>query len=714
MFDWLKNLFLGGEKQMGGGSMLDMLLGSKSAPNRRTQSELLALYSQSPWLRAVAGKVAEGVSRTPFMLYAPSRSGRQRVPGKVIRSLGEPEARRNAIAESKQAGGLEEVEEHPLLDLLWRGNDFLSGQAVLELTQLHLDLAGESFWLLERNGAGVPTDILPLSPTWVQAIATTEEPFYRVSFSGWSGEIPAAEMVHFKAPNPADPYGRGKGIASALSDEIATDEYAAGHTKAFFYNRARPDLLISGGDTGLNQDEINRLEQRWVEKHEGFRNAYRPAFFSGPINVHEITQSFKDMELTELREFERDVIVHTFGVPPELLGILESSNKATIHSADYLFARWVLVPRLERIISVLQRDLLPAFDSRLILDYESPVAEDKEHKLEVGKAAPWSMKVDEWREMAGLEPLENQQGQVFMMPFNLVPQSSPSLVPQEPEEEGVRAIEPSVERSLSGTAISLITRLLEWGPIAAVLRPILRDTVTDFGNGQAAELDGSFDPEAPRVQEFLREQGGERIAGINETTRRKLGEALAEGVGEGEGIPELSARVESVFDEARGRRAEVIARSEVIPAANAGAHESYVQNGILGRSWLATKDNRVREAHEEIDGQKRAIGQPFEYQGFEAMYPGGFGVPWLDIQCRCTTIPELSMEDSRELTEAQRVARWKDFDARLRPFERRVRSGLAEVFNGQERAVKDAIREYAQQEQANPEHNGKVSGGWYD
>jgi hypothetical protein len=57
----------------------------------------------------------------------------------------------------------------------------------------------------------------------------------------------------------------------------------------------------------------------------------------------------------------------------------------------------------------------------LILDYESPVAEDKEFQLEVAQAAPWSTMIDEWRAMRGEEPLANDQGNVFMVPFGLNP-----------------------------------------------------------------------------------------------------------------------------------------------------------------------------------------------------------------------------------------------------------------------------------------------------
>ena len=53
------------------------------------------------------------------------------------------------------------------------------------------------------------------------------------------------------------------------------------------------------------------------------------------------------MTFTELRSFERDAIIQTFNVPPELVGVIENSNRATIEAALTIMAIQVIVPRLE-------------------------------------------------------------------------------------------------------------------------------------------------------------------------------------------------------------------------------------------------------------------------------------------------------------------------------------------------------------------------------
>ena len=298
-------------------------------------------------------------------------------------------------------------------------NSFALGLTTKRLTQIYLELVGEAYWIKERNEFGMPIALWPLPPHWVMATPTLSKPYFEVKFMGWQGNIPVREVVWFVHPDPCNPYGRGVGVAKSLADELETDEYAAKHMKAFFYNRARPDIIVSG--KGLRETETKRLEQDWIQKLQGFWRTFKPYFISGEVKVDLIAQNFEHLQLMELRKHVRDTVMQVEGLPPELQGVIENSNRATIDSADYLFSRWTLVPRLEFLRATMQERLVPDYDERLILDYESPVQEDKEFNLKVAQASPWSTMLDEWRAMRGAEPLPNEQGKVFMVPFGLNP-----------------------------------------------------------------------------------------------------------------------------------------------------------------------------------------------------------------------------------------------------------------------------------------------------
>jgi hypothetical protein len=203
----------------------------------------------------------------------------------------------------------------------------------------------------------------------------------------------------------------------SLSDELETDEHAAKHLKAWFRNRARPDILITA--EGLRKEEVDRLEDSWLKKLSGTIGVNKPHFLNRKVDVNVLSQSFADMQLSQLRKDERDIIINTIGMPPEILGIIENSNRSTIDAADYMYAKYMQVPRLEFLRIMLQIHLIEKYDPRLILDYISPVMEDRDFELKVRQARPEAWDVDEYREMGGSSPLPNNGGKIYIVPFNM-------------------------------------------------------------------------------------------------------------------------------------------------------------------------------------------------------------------------------------------------------------------------------------------------------
>ena len=77
--------------------------------------EFLAIQINTPWLRAVVAKIAQGVAHVPWEIFHIEHGRRFPLP------------------------------VHPLLDLLARGNAYMTGLEVRRLTQIHLELVGEAF-----------------------------------------------------------------------------------------------------------------------------------------------------------------------------------------------------------------------------------------------------------------------------------------------------------------------------------------------------------------------------------------------------------------------------------------------------------------------------------------------------------------------------------------------------------------------------------------
>lgn len=120
-------------------------------------------------------------------------------------------------------------------------------------------------------------------------------------------------------------------------------------------------------------------------------------------------------------------------------------------------------------------------------------------------------------------------------------------------------------------------------------------------------------------------------------------------------------------------RAKLIARTEshriqqealYDASEEAKAHKADVVN-----QWCAILDGKTRDTHRRLDGQIREVGDSFEMDGKKAKYPGGFGDPAEDCNCRCTLLTRARKAlDADELKTLQERAEYfgldksKDFD----------------------------------------------------
>ena len=389
------------------------------APSRGTRNFLNA-YRTMPWVRALASRTSDGVASVGWCIYVVRKSGQvQRM--KSAQHAGR-ESRIKLLDQLRGEGELERIYDHPLLSMLEGGNGYLSGHMVRRITQLHLDLVGDAFWIKERNALGVPIAAWPLAPDWVAETPTPSRPSYRVSIRGWDGQIPESDILWFCNPDPANPYGRGTGLTEALGDELETDEYAAKHVKQTFLNRARPDLVIwPRGDGRLSMSDTERLERGWLDRTQGFWKALKPMFLPQAVEIKDLAPNFQHLQLTELRRYERDMCIQVYGFPPEILGVVNESKRSTVVAADFHFSRWVLTPRLEQWRSNIQNKLVPDYDSNLIVDYVSPIEEDREFQAMAMNQTPWAFSVNEHRALAGLSALDDLSGDERLGPATLFP-----------------------------------------------------------------------------------------------------------------------------------------------------------------------------------------------------------------------------------------------------------------------------------------------------
>lgn len=262
-----------------------------------------------------------------------------------------------------------EVREHPFLDFMEHPNPLyeMTSSAIWRLHEVYLMLVGESFILIERNDAGRPVELWPVPPHWVQMTPHLGYPYYRiVSTSGIYMEVPVDDMFVMKQLNPLDPFMRGLGTAQSISDEVEIDEYAAQFQKRFFYNDGTPSMVFLMPDA--TEEQRDAFMARWNQKHRGVENSHKAAAITGNVDIKKFgSEDIRELGFVESRLAMRDAVLEHFGVPREIMGITENSNRSTADSAQYIYAKNVLSPRVNNREEAINQQLLSMFGDAMLL-----------------------------------------------------------------------------------------------------------------------------------------------------------------------------------------------------------------------------------------------------------------------------------------------------------------------------------------------------------
>jgi len=653
-----------------------------------SRAELVRQYAQHNWVYAVVSKIAQAVSAVDWRLYAEDSEGNQI-----------------------------DITEGPIYSLLQRPNPFTSWQELIELTQIYLELTGEAFWVLTLNARGEPTEIWTVMPDRISIVTDPEEFIKGYVYRVGTEEIPLdpQEVIHFKYPNPADPY-RGLGPVKAATLLIQNDKYAQEYTNAFFYNSAMPSGIIKV-DKQLSVKQFLELKERWNAQHRGVNKAHKIAVLDNGAEFVPLSYSIKDLQLVDVRKQNRDDILATFGVHASILGISENVNRANAEAAEYTFAKRIVEPRLQKIAGKINSELLSKWKGiKVRFEFLHEIPEDTDtllRKVQVGVQLGL-MTVNEARNLLGLDDIEG--GDMVMQPMNLLPTpvsyasetTDDNLQEMAGEEQGIteeenatgekgattksvratdykaiiwkrfvreqqkherkfketlkpawRLFKQEVEKAIKNggglEAVDYDVIIQKMGEqakkgISETFEYFARQGKADAKALQGAitkmdvdfsEWDDAVDMTLPHIIEWLEKYPFIFAQQVTETTIEMLRKELQEALRNHEGINEIMKRVARVFDlSEKGWRAERIARTETIRAANKGTLEGYRQAGVRKKEWVTALDERTREWHAEADGQIVGIDEPFIVGGEQLMYPGDpNGSPENTINCRCTVAP---------------------------------------------------------------------------
>lgn len=369
-----------------------------------------AMDANHGWVYACIKAIADEVANTDFKVY-----------------------------QTRSDGESIEIESHPIIDFLDAINDFQTGPEFKHMLVSHLELTGNAYILLEgvTNEMSQPTAMYLLDPGRVRVhLDKTTYPFkinkYEFTFDSRKWFYEPYQIVQLKYPDPSNPY-LGLGTVQAIAEWIDNDNSLTNFLRKFFQNGAQLGMIFETDMSG--EDQLMELRDSFNEQHSSTENAWKAIFL--PKNVKKPTSetSMNDVGLNTLSDTVRDKILAGFRVSMTILGTSESdTNRSTAETADYVFARRTIKPKMQLICSYLNEFLVPRFGKNMFVTFEDNVPEDVAAKSTEMKNAIGTVPVitpnEARKEYLNLEPTEGGDG--LLIPNNIIPVSMAGQQPSYP------------------------------------------------------------------------------------------------------------------------------------------------------------------------------------------------------------------------------------------------------------------------------------------
>jgi len=159
------------------------------------------------------------------------------------------------------------------------------------------------------------------------------------------------------------------------------------------------------------------------------------------------------------------------------------------------------------------------------------------------------------------------------------------------------------------------------------------------------------------------------IKNLSEKTKRNIKTSITQGIIQGKSIPDISKMVKDDLGNATNS-ALLIARTETHKALESGSLDAYgfaEDNGVkITKQWVATKDDRTRPDHQEMDGKTAGIEVDGEFyfqfpDGTMTLGPGLSGVASEDLNCRCSTIAIIDDYKTSTMRVGKEIESYKNY-----------------------------------------------------
>lgn len=555
----------------------------------------------------------------------------------------------------------EPTKNKELIALFNKPNPLMTFFTFREYLIWHLLLTGNAY-ILKDSATLYDLSKNKYSQLWILNSGNTNPILTANGISGYKQSLstgaeliyPVEKIIHIKLPNPVDSrIGMGKIQANEI---LYNTEYSTQYFNwNFFAKGGAPGMALEIPGEFADEEQKNALLAR-LKQYQTVENSNKTIPLTGGMKLTPITLSQQDMMFIDQRKFSREEILGIFGVPPACAGIFEYANYANTKEQKNILKEDTITPYLMRLNEAFTIGIVKDFEPDQSFFFDNIIKKDDDlyNRLATQAVAGGVMTINEVRKIyLDIEESENEMADELFLPINLIPitDSGMSDVTPPAKEDGKgfdyinKKISASVRQQIfksslntrrkigktikkemktlfdeqearvlsaidsqkSMKAISAddifnfekekehLLKAIRKGHTGIIMKAI-DDTSTSLG----IEVDSSTsNPQVTaRIGRLAR-----KVTEVNTTTKNKIENAIKQGVDAGESIGELKNRVSEVFKQAKGYRAEMIARTESAKAYDMGSIITYKEAEIEYVDVIGCEDNETdcNKQHTPID-----------------------------------------------------------------------------------------------------------------
>lgn len=319
----------------------------------------------------------------------------------------------------KQTTGEEEIEHHPLLNLLNCPSPYQAGSAFMESIVGHLLLSGNAYIEAALNAQHQVQELYALRPDRMRIIAETSGiSAYEYTVGNHRKryevhtETGKSLILQIKLFHPLhDWYGLSPIEAAACS--IDQHNAVSNHNLALLQNGGRPSgafiIKPNTHSMPLTEQQRNQLREDISHLYEGGKNAGRIMIMEGDFTWQDMGLSPKDLDFIAGKNVSAREICQAFGVPPMLAGVPGDATFANYKEARFHLWEDTILPLLDHLVAEMNLWLVPFFSNDLRLGYDH----DSIAALSPKREATWAkiseanfLTINEKRHAVGYSPIE--------------------------------------------------------------------------------------------------------------------------------------------------------------------------------------------------------------------------------------------------------------------------------------------------------------------